>query len=128
MTADNVIPLPRTSGSPKPPREERDWVTGIELAQEAGITYRQLDYWTRTDLLHTITVPDPGSGYLRAYSEHELTRATAIKHLLDAGVSLQIIRAHLDEFVTTGRLELGPITIARTPQHNPANQSGETTA
>jgi DNA-binding transcriptional MerR regulator len=89
-------------------------VTGQELCADARITYRQLDYWTRTGLLQPVVVT-PGSGRARGYDLDQAERAAAIRELLYAGVSLQIIRAHIDDFVTTGVLEVGPITITRTP-------------
>lgn len=110
---DNVYPL-RPPNSQVPARGDRDWVTAQELCRDAAITYRQLDYWTRTGLLQPVA-PEPGSGHPRGYDLDQLEKATAIRELLTAGVSLAVIRAHIDEFVETGVLEVGPITIARTP-------------
>lgn len=110
----NVVPFRYGSNSPIPPREDRDWLTLHELIEEAGVSYRQADYWTRTGLLATVPVDHQRSGRLRGYPVAQLERVIAIKQLLDAGVSLTVIRAHIDEFTATGHLELGPITIART--------------
>lgn len=109
MNDANVYHLPSTLNQAHvPPRADRDWVTGSELINSAGITWRQLDYWARTGLLtpldHTI---------LGGFHEAQVDRARAIKQLLDAGISPTTIRRHLDDFVTTGRIEVGPITIAK---------------
>ena len=57
-----------------------------------GITYRQLDYWARTDLLRPSIADAKGSGTQRLYSYRDLLELKVIKQLLDAGVSLQSAR------------------------------------
>lgn len=99
-----------------PVRDERDWVTAIELCTEAGITYRQLDYWTRTDLLTPLTEALPGSGHFRIYSETELARALALRDLLDAGISLQVIRDVIDQVLAEGQVQVGHITFTYQPE------------
>ena len=59
----------------------------------AGITYRQLDYWARTSLLEPTIRDAVGSGNQRLYSFHDMLVLKVVKRLLDAGVSLQNIRA-----------------------------------
>lgn len=63
-------------------------IGGPDLAHAAGITYRQLDYWTRTGVL-TCVGGDPGSGYLRAYPVAEVAFARLLKQLLDGGMNLR---------------------------------------
>ena len=53
-----------------------------------GISYRQLDYWTRIGLLHA-TDPTPGSGVARTWPDREVVVALLIRHLLDAGLELR---------------------------------------
>ncbi|HUQ38624.1 MAG TPA: MerR family transcriptional regulator [Acidimicrobiales bacterium] len=60
-----------------------------------GITYRQLDYWARTDLLRPSITEAKGSGTQRRYSYRDLLELKVIKQLLDAGVSLQSARRAL---------------------------------
>ncbi|HET9441804.1 MAG TPA: MerR family transcriptional regulator [Acidimicrobiales bacterium] len=57
-----------------------------------GITYRQLDYWARTDLLRPSVSDARGSGTQRRYSYRDLLELKVIKRLLDAGISLQSAR------------------------------------
>ncbi len=63
-----------------------------EVCKITGITYRQLDYWDRTDLLTPSLRVASGSGTQRRYTFEDLVRLRVIKNLLDAGVSLQRIR------------------------------------
>ena len=65
------------------------------------ITYRQLDYWTRTDLVVPSLAPAKGSGTQRLYSFNDLLQLKVIKNLLDAGMSLQKVREALDYARTT---------------------------
>jgi DNA-binding transcriptional MerR regulator len=67
-----------------------------------GITYRQLDYWARTDLLHPSISQARGSGSQRVYSYSDLLQLKVIKRLLDAGVSLQAARRAIDCLRSSG--------------------------
>jgi DNA-binding transcriptional MerR regulator len=54
--------------------------SGSQAAQIAGITYRQLDYWARTNLIR------------RSYVYRDLLELKVIKQLLDAGIKLESVR------------------------------------
>ena len=54
-----------------------------------GITYRQLDYWVRTGLIRP-SVQEPGGRWRFSYDD--LVGLKIFKHLLDAGISLQVAR------------------------------------
>lgn len=108
--------LPLHSADPIPTRDQRDWVTSAELIGDTGITYRQLDYWTRTGLLTPIDGANPGSGWMRRYDHAQLERARALRDLLDGGITLTTCRQVIDEFVTTGHAHIGHITITRADQ------------
>jgi DNA-binding transcriptional MerR regulator len=75
---------------PHPPYSAR------EVADLAGITYRQVDYWARTDLLRPSVTDATGSGSRRRYSHMDLVILRLLKRLLDAGLSLEKIRRSLD--------------------------------
>lgn len=57
-----------------------------------GITYRQLDYWARTNLIKPSLQDAKGSGSQRLYSFTDVVQLKVIKRLLDAGMSLKKIR------------------------------------
>ena len=65
---------------------------GPQVCKIVGITYRQLDYWARTDLLKPSISEARGSGTQRRYSYGDLLELKVIKRLLDGGVSLQSAR------------------------------------
>jgi DNA-binding transcriptional MerR regulator len=66
--------------------------SGTRAAKVVGITYRQLDYWARTDLLRPSLVEAAGSGSRRKYSYRDLLELRVIKTLLDAGIRLESVR------------------------------------
>ena len=66
--------------------------SGTKAAQIVGITYRQLDYWARTDLVRPTVADASGSGTRRAYSYRDLLELRMIKNLLDAGIKLESVR------------------------------------
>jgi DNA-binding transcriptional MerR regulator len=68
-----------------------------------GITYRQLDYWARTDLVRPSICDANGSGTQRLYSYRDLVELKVIKRLLDADISLQAARKAIEYL----RTELG---------------------
>ena len=65
-------------------------------ADVVGITYRQLDYWARTELIGPSLVQAAGSGSRRLYSYDDLVRLKVIKRLLDNGIKLEKVRAIFD--------------------------------
>ena len=69
---------------------------GPQVCKIVGITYRQLDYWARTDLLRPSISEAKGSGTQRRYSYTDLLELKVIKRLLDAGVSLQSARRAIE--------------------------------
>jgi DNA-binding transcriptional MerR regulator len=61
-----------------------------------GITYRQLDYWARTDLITPSMQQAHGSGSQRLYSFTDVVQLKMIKRLKDAGMSLPKIRLAME--------------------------------
>ncbi len=76
--------------------QEQVGFSGTKAAQIVGITYRQLDYWARTDLVRPSLVDAAGSGSRRRYSYRDLLELKVIKKLLDAGVRLESVRNVFD--------------------------------
>jgi len=66
--------------------------SGTKAAQIVGITYRQLDYWARTDLIRPSVTDASGSGTRRAYKYRDLLELRVVKNLLDAGIRLEAVR------------------------------------
>src|SRR4051812_24416933 len=75
---------------------------GPQVCSLVGITYRQLDYWARTDLLRPSISEARGSGTQRRYSYRDLLELKVIKRLLDAGVSLQSARRAIECLRSSG--------------------------
>ncbi|HEX2117610.1 MAG TPA: MerR family transcriptional regulator [Acidimicrobiales bacterium] len=69
---------------------------GPQVCKIVGITYRQLDYWARTNLIRPSIADARGSGTQRRYSYRDLVELKVIKGLLDAGVSLQSARRAIE--------------------------------
>lgn len=67
-----------------------------QVCKIVGITYRQLDYWARTDLLQPSVAAAAGSGSQRRYSFGDVVQLRVVKRLLDAGMSLKKIRQAMD--------------------------------
>ncbi len=74
-----------------------------EAKRIVGITYRQLDYWTRTGLVTPSVKDAHGSGTQRLYSFQDLATLRVIKGLLDTGVSLQRVRTAVEYLQTMKR-------------------------
>ena len=66
--------------------------SGTKAASVVGISYRQLDYWARTDLIRPSLTDATGSGSRRTYSYRDLLELRVIKSLLDAGIKLEQVR------------------------------------
>lgn len=69
-----------------------DGFSGTKAASVVGISYRQLDYWARTDLIRPSLTDAAGSGSRRMYSYRDLLELRVIKSLLDAGIKLESVR------------------------------------
>ena len=65
-------------------------------ADVVGISYRQLDYWARTNLIAPSLVGATGSGSRRLYSYDDLVRLKVIKRMLDSGIKLEKVRVIFD--------------------------------
>ncbi|WP_334144105.1 MerR family transcriptional regulator [Rhabdothermincola sp.] len=92
-------------------RDAGEGYSGAKAAEIVGITYRQLDYWARTDLVRPSLEDARGSGTRRRYSYRDLLELKVVKTLLDAGIRLETVREvftylreHLGEDVTRANL------------------------
>jgi DNA-binding transcriptional MerR regulator len=92
--------------------------SGKRAAEVVGITYRQLDYWARTDLVRPSLADASGSGTRRRYAYRDLLELKAIKSLLDAGIKLESVRdvfrylrENLEEDVASANLVINGSTV-----------------
>lgn len=84
---------------------------GPEVCKLVGITYRQLDYWARTDLVRPSVADAKGSGTQRRYSRDDVIRLRLVNTLLTSGISLVAARAALpwlDASIGSRWLIIGP--------------------
>ena len=84
---------------------------GTTACHAAGITYRQLDYWARTNLVVPSVRSAAGSGTQRLYSFKDILVLKVVKRLLDTGVSLHNIRVAVDHLRARGVRDLARITL-----------------
>jgi DNA-binding transcriptional MerR regulator len=87
--------------------------SGTKAATIVGITYRQLDYWARTNLIRPSLTDAAGSGSRRLYSYRDLLELRVIKSLLDAGIKLESVRTafeylrtHLETDIASAHLDI----------------------
>lgn len=96
--------MPVTSVKPPPTGDSvatiADGYTGPQASEASGISYRQLDYWARTDLVVPSLRAARGSGSQRRYSYRDVLLLAIIKRLLDNGMSLQSVRRGLNRLQT----------------------------
>jgi DNA-binding transcriptional MerR regulator len=84
---------------------------GPTACRAAGITYRQLDYWARTELVEPSIRSARGSGSQRLYSFCDILVLKIVKRLLDTGVSLHQIRTAVGHLRDRGVEDLAQITL-----------------
>ena len=84
---------------------------GPVASHAAGITYRQLDYWARTGLVVPEIRTADGSGTQRLYSFRDILLLKVVKKLLDAGITLQQIRAAINHLRSRGVEDLTSVTL-----------------
>ena len=92
--------------------------SGTQAAKVVGISYRQLDYWARTDLIRPSLSDASGSGSRRKYSYKDLLELRVIKSLLDAGIKLESVRdvfeymrEHVDTEIASAHLVISGGTV-----------------
>lgn len=78
--------------------------SGHQATVIVGISYRQLDYWARTNLIRPSAADAAGSGTRRQYSYKDLLELKVVKKLLDSGIKLASVRdvfAYMRQHVDT---------------------------
>lgn len=95
---------------PQQPSEQVGY-RGPAACAATGITYRQLDYWSRTGLVEPSVRLVYGSGTQRLYSFRDVVVLKIVKRLLDTGVSLQNIRTAVRHLCSSAPAELARMTL-----------------
>src|SRR5918998_2795791 len=98
-----------TDGMPE--LDENSGYRGAVAARAAGISYRQLDYWARTELVEPTVRGASGSGSQRLYGFRDILVLKLVKRLLDTGISLQQIRTAVDQLRASGIRDLAGTTL-----------------
>ena len=116
MNADELTGDPRfvpellfTDGLPA--MDDEVGYRGAVAARAAGITYRQLDYWARTELVEPTVRGASGSGSQRLYGFRDILVLKLVKSLLDTGISLQQIRTAVNQLRESGVNDLAQTTL-----------------
>lgn len=84
---------------------------GTVASKVAGITYRQLDYWARKQIVEPSITPSHGSGSRRLYSFKDVVILAVSKRLLDVGVNLQNVTAAIGFLSRRTTAQLADVTI-----------------
>jgi DNA-binding transcriptional MerR regulator len=63
--------------------------TTVDLVAITGVSYRRLDFWTRSGYLRPNN-PMPGTGTSRDYPPDEVVVARRMARLVDAGIAIPI--------------------------------------
>ena len=85
--------------------------SGTKAAGVVGISYRQLDYWARTDLVRPSLCDAAGSGSRRLYSYRDLLELRVIKSLLDAGIKLESVRKAFGYLRENAHIDIAAATL-----------------
>ena len=91
--------------------DSRRGYRGTVASKVAGITYRQLDYWARKQIVEPSITPSHGSGSRRLYSFKDVVILAVSKRLLDAGVNLQNVTAAIGFLSRRTTAQLADVTI-----------------
>ncbi len=107
---ENNLP-PNSSPATQNSLSDQFGYRGSIACDAAGISYRQLDYWARTELVLPSIQSAAGSGSQRLYSFRDILVLKIVKRLLDTGVSLQNIRKAVEHVKRSGVGDLESMTL-----------------
>lgn len=96
----------------RPDLEPRDVVPSVALVDASGISYRQLDHWTRARYLHALPrAPRATSGTPREYPRTEIPVACLMARLVDAGLQPQMASFYARQLLDTGTTRIAGIAL-----------------
>jgi hypothetical protein len=94
--------------------EAPEGTAGPDLAQRAGVTYRQVDYWTRLGLLTPEDRPAEGSGHVRTYGADQIVKARIMGALVKLfGMAPRAASEVAEEILAHGSAKVGGFTITK---------------
>lgn len=96
---------------PEDAQDTKRGYRGTVASKVAGITYRQLDYWARKQIVEPSINPSHGSGSRRLYSFKDVVILAVSKRLLDAGVNLQNVTTAIGFLTQRTVQQLEDVTI-----------------
>ncbi|MEJ5922129.1 MerR family transcriptional regulator [Bifidobacterium thermophilum] len=99
---------------------------GTVASKVAGITYRQLDYWARKQIVVPSIKASHGSGSRRLYSFKDVLILAVSKRLLDAGVNLQNVTIAIGYLMQRSISQLEHTTILSDGEHVRECRDGDT--
>jgi DNA-binding transcriptional MerR regulator len=114
--------------TPAPMAESRppdEGYRGPQVCKIVNITYRQLDHWTRTELVRPSIAEAKGSGTQRLYSYRDLVELKVIKSLLDGGLSLQSVRKVIEYLRSNLGSDLATASLVIEGQRSVLARTGE---
>lgn len=114
VESENTKPIDLVQGelfSMSVDSEETKGYRGTVASKVAGITYRQLDYWARKQIVVPSITPSHGSGSRRLYSFKDVLILAVSKKLLDTGVNLQNVTSTIGFLSLRSCAELEHLTI-----------------
>jgi hypothetical protein len=76
----------------------------LTVAERAGVTYRQLDHWTRVGYVRARAREADSSGFLRHYDEAEMAVAVWMARLVQAGILPKSAAGYARMYVETGSM------------------------
>lgn len=88
-------------------------ISAMDLAVEAGVTYRQFDYWVEQGFVHAKDEDRPGSGNHRSFSGVEAEICLLMARLVSVGftptkaaeIARSMIKNHMNsKFIGNGLL------------------------
>lgn len=88
--------------------------SSAQVCRLTRLTYRQLEYWTRTGLVRPSVREAFGSGSARRWSDDDVRLLVIMRRAIDAGVSVQRLRAAMPMIRDSEGLRwllIGPETI-----------------
>lgn len=83
----------------------------VEACEIVGISYKECDYWDRTDLVVPSVAGGEGSGNYRHYSVEDLVCLAAVKRLTNAGFAPRGARPFVERIREANGTRLRVVTL-----------------